>query len=504
MGCFQSRSDATPDASGKGDTYIKDKYICGKTLGKGGSCTVMEATQKSTGEKFALKIMFVKEKVNKELYEKERDILQTLDHTSIIKFVECHVDVNNYYMITQLCLGGELFDRIIDKRNPITEKRASQYIRTMLEAIKYCHDLNIVHRDIKPENFVFKTRAQDSELVLIDFGCAKIVEDETKYDDLVGTPYYLAPESAAGRRYVRTGSVLKSSDLWSIGVIAYVLMTGRPPFNGNSNQEIFNNIIKKPLRFPAKVNVSQPFIEFCRNILKKSPKRRMKLDDALNDAWVKGIATSDEKISEDVIKVLRQFNKQSKLKKAITSKLARNMSQEPKKKIEDHFNRLDKDGNGALSADELSFLLMDMGYTNVEALKEANEMIKAADQDNSGSIKFTEFASMWQRKLLSVNESYIHNVFEVLDADGNGLIDPSELAQVLDMTNAEDDVKIQEMIEEVDTDNDGKVNFQEFKAAMLEKNFGPNGADVGHKLNANDVEEMHELMEYINIDDHDL
>merc|ERR1712073_128222 len=117
-----------------------------------------------------------------------------------------------------------------------------------------------------------KDKSPDSDMVLIDFGCAKEVEDATPYKDLVGTPYYLAPESAAGHKYVRTGKVLKSSDVWSIGVIAYVMMTGRPPFNGRSNNEIFSSIIKKPLKFPASVKLSKSFIEFCQLMLKKSPK----------------------------------------------------------------------------------------------------------------------------------------------------------------------------------------------------------------------------------------
>merc|ERR1719411_2390361 len=204
-----------------------------------------------------------------------------LNHGNIIRFSEAHVDSNNYYILSELCTGGELFDRIVDKNHPITEKRASQLVKTMLSAVDYCHKKNIVHRDLKPENFVFKTKSQESEMVLIDFGCAKIVKDTQEYKDLVGPPYYLAPESAAGHKYIRTGAVLKSSDLWSIGIIAYVLMTGRPPFNGHSNTEIFSSIIKKPLKFPATVKLSKGFIEFVQKMLKKSPKRRYTLEKAL-------------------------------------------------------------------------------------------------------------------------------------------------------------------------------------------------------------------------------
>merc|ERR1711920_508309 len=184
-------------------------------------------------------------------------------------------------------------------------------------------------------------------------------------------------------------------------------------------------------------------------MLKKSPKRRMTLEEALAHKWVEGKTTSNEKVSDDVIRVLRQFNQQSKLKKAITKTLAANMGAEPEKKIKEHFDRLDKNGDNALDAGELSLLLMDMGFSKNQAQVEAKKIIKTTDADGSGEIEFNEFAQIWQRKLLSVNDSYIHAVFTVLDEDGNGTIEAHELAKVLNMTGEGDDEKIQELIKEV-------------------------------------------------------
>jgi len=294
-----------------------------------------------------------------------------------------------------------------------------------------------------------------------------------------------------------------SSDLWAIGVITYVLMTGRPPFNGKSNGEIFSNIIKQPLKFPPKVKLSKSLQNFCIGILKKSPKRRMTLEDALADPWVVGTKSSDTAISKDVLRVLRQFNQQSKLKKAITKVLAMNMGEVPKKQLEEHFNRLDKDKNGKLDIEELSILLMDMGYTEVKAVEEAEAMIKSTDEDKSGFIEFNEFAAIWQRKLLTTNESYIHQVFSVLDADGNGVIDATELATVLDMTSDGDDTKIKQIINEVDTDRDGKINFSEFRTAMVERNdFAGKGVDVGFKLKEDDI--LKNVNSDVNIDEADI
>jgi len=471
--------------------YIKARYTQGRTLGKGGSCRVVEATdQADKTKKYALKIMSLRERMNQDLWQKEKTILKALgEHKNIIKFVEAHQDSTGYYILSELCEGGELFDRIVDKNNPITEKRASELVNTMLTAIKHCHDRNIVHRDLKPENFVFKTKAKDSDMVLIDFGCAKVVEDDKEYKDLVGTPYYLAPESAAGHKYIRTGKILKASDVWSIGVISYVIMTGRPPFNGHSNTEIFSSIIKKPLKFPVQVNLTKDFIDFCQHMLKKSPKRRMTLHKALDHRWVKGEAASDKAISEDVIRVLRQFNQQSKLKKKITKTLADHMGSEPQKKIREHFDRLDKNGDGALDASELALLLKDMGYSPSEAMVEAKKMISSSDNDASGEIEFDEFAQIWQRKLLTVNQSYIHAVFTVLDEDGSGEIEIDELAKVLDMDLDKNREELMEIIKEVDSDGNGKLNFQEFQQAMMEKKSDRPNKPVGNHFDPNELPE---------------
>lgn len=476
-GCIGGDATLAPehqqDKYGKKDDTVKDKdyvasrFIMGKTLGKGGSCRVVKAQYKTDKSYAALKIMAKKDKMNQELYTKEWQILQKVQHSNIIRLIEYFEDPSYYYILTGLCEGGELFDRIVDKDRKITEKQAAMYIKSLLEALQSIHKKNIVHRDLKPENLMFQDDSDKSPMILIDFGCAKVVEDDKVYKDLVGTPYYLAPESAAGHKYTRTGAVLKSSDVWSAGVIAYVMVTGRPPFNGHSNTEIFANIIKKPLKFPQGIKISKPLKALLKRMMKKSPKQRIKLDDCLNDPWVTGKEAKDEEISPDVIKVLRQFQHQSRLKKAITKTLAEHMGKEPMKKIEGHFQRLDKDGNGKLDSKELAVLLTSMELDEEKAKEEAAAIISAVDLDNSGTIEFKEFAVIWQRKLLCVNNAYIKAVFDVLDEDKSGKISAAELKKVL---SKEDQEKVDEIIADVDKDKDGEIDFNEFKDAMKETN----------------------------------
>jgi len=485
------------------EDYITQKYIYGKILGKGHSCKVLVCINKKTNLKYAVKIMPDRIPSNKNLFEREQKILSLLKHPNIMTLHESYNDSMNYYIISELCEGGELFDRIMDESNPMTEKRVSALVKTMLLALQHCHERNVVHRDIKPENFVFKTEEKNSQLVLIDFGCGQKVEDDLEYRDLVGTPYYLAPESAAGDKYIRTGAVLKSSDIWAVGVIAYVMLTGRPPFDGESNAEIFQRILTNPVKFPPTVKISKLFIDFCLHILKKSPKRRIKLEEALAHPWVQGKSTSTVKISADVMRVLRQFNRQSKLKKAITRMLAENMGEVPEKKIREQFFKLDKNNDGGIDISELTVLLTNMGFTKSRAEEEAKKIMATSDVDGSGLIEFVEFAQIWQRKLLCVNESYIQAIFTVLDEDGDGNIDADELSKVLSMNKERDGREIRAIISEVDTDCNGVLSYEEFRAAMMEQDqLHKGGLHHGHKFNASEVLGLD--IENIDLDNADL
>jgi len=484
-----SSSDSNELLNEKKAKYdVKSKYQFRRTLGKGASCRVVEAIDKENKDiKLAIKIMSKEKAICQTLYTHEVDILSKVQHKHIVEFIDGTEDDSNFYVLTGLCTGGELFDRIVNPEYAITEKVAAALIGDMLKAVQYLHNQDIVHRDLKPENFVFKTPANDANIILIDFGCAKIVEDDKEYKDLVGTVYYLAPELAAqSTRVHKTGKILKRADIWSIGVIAYVMLTGRPPFKGRTNKEIFTHIIQDQLKFPGDVSLSDGFKDFVRKALVKNPYKRISIEDALRHPWVQGKAAGEIQLNKDVIRYLRQFNYQSKLKKAITRCLAKNMSQEPEKEVKRHFIRLDKDGDGFLDAEELKLLLLDMGFAPHTAAEEAKTMLKAADENNDGQVDFEEFKAVWHRKLLSQHDQYIHRVFAVFDDNGDGYIDAKELQSVL----GEDFENIQKMISEVDENNDGKLSFEEFQRAMQEdSNVGKleaYGALGGGKLGNDD------------------
>jgi calcium-dependent protein kinase len=495
-------ADSIPEP--KGD--IQSRYKFSRTLGKGASCRVVEAIAKSDKSlHLAIKIVSKERPVFAKLYEAEVSILSHLrpPHENVIHFLGNEEDEFNFYILTSMCTGGELFDRIVSREEKyiITEKTAAGMVQSMLQALNFCHSHDVVHRDLKPENFVFESPAVDANLVLIDFGCATVLEEDPSktYDNLVGTAYYLAPELAyvalardsdpgIRAKYSplvssRTGDILKAADIWAIGVIAYVMLTGRAPFRGRSNRAIFESIVNNEFEFPEKdvrykheLVLSDAFKDFVGRVLDKDPTKRLSIEECLRHPWVTGADATDYKLNEDVMVFLRQFNYQSKLKKEITQVLAANMTQEKQGEVEMHFKRLDADGDAHLDAAELTILLEDQGYAKTEAGAEAVEMIKQADHNQDGVIDFEEFKAIWYRRVLTKNDIYIHRVFGVFDKNGDGQIELEELEAVLipfDDDASTDDMsvkltRLKQMIEEVDQDKDGKISFAEFSAAMKE------------------------------------
>jgi tRNA A-37 threonylcarbamoyl transferase component Bud32 len=211
-----------------------------KQLGAGHYGVVRKCHRRDTKQAFAIKSI-KKSRVSKvETLLREIDILRAVDHPSIIKLYEVYSDDRYIHLITELCTGGELFDRIIKKTETeegrYSERDAAKVMKRILEGIEYCHNVhNICHRDLKPENFLFLTPNGDDDIKIIDFGLSRFEEANTAMTTRVGTPYYIAPE-VLGRHYD------KACDLWSLGVITYILLSGYPPFYGDNDQEIFNSV----------------------------------------------------------------------------------------------------------------------------------------------------------------------------------------------------------------------------------------------------------------------
>jgi len=444
------------------DNIVRDVwsiFIKKKELGKGASCEVDHVIRKADQQEFAMKVMKKEDKWNPILFKQEVDLLTSLNHPNILQYRDCYMDLKNFYVCTELCKGGELFDKIKQMKQ-FNENIASKYLKTILEAMHHCHEKNIVHRDLKPENIVFRTEKQE-QLVIIDFGDAKVVNEEETYEDFVGTAFYLAPECVRDRK----GWELKKSDMWTIGVIAYVLLTGRPPFFGRGNKEILKKILRGKVQFPTSIELSRSAKDFVLRLIRKSPKKRMSAKSALGHKWITGEDRKGAKddIAPQVISKLSNFTRACKLKKVLIRIFSREMTKEDEQEFKRQFKQMDKDGDGFIDLHELTKYIADTGIPVAEAYRRASSIMLEIDQDGDNKITIQEFTDAKIAEKFT-DDKVIRHEFKKIDVKNMGYITKEELSALFNWTLA--DEMILEMINEIDNNNDGKISLDEFSTAM--------------------------------------
>lgn len=201
--------------------------------------------------------------------------MQTVDHPNIVKYYETYDDLKYLYLVMELCPGGELIDKVGSKENPMSEKELSKVMRDCFQALQHCHSQNIIHRDIKPENIVFDKLGQ---VKFIDFGFAIIQDKKKSQMEVLGTPYYIAPE-VLSRNYG------KECDIWSLGVCIFQMLTGEMPFDGSSRKEVFNKICRG--EFDAPDHLSDEVVDLLVKMIKVDPTKRITAFDCLDHKWIK-------------------------------------------------------------------------------------------------------------------------------------------------------------------------------------------------------------------------
>jgi len=254
-------------------------------LGRGAFSVVKLAVNKKTSERFAVKIID-KKNVGSDLVrlETEIQILKKVHHPNVISLKELFDTPEYLFIVTELVTGGELFDKIVEKGS-YTEKTAATLVIKIVSAIDYLHNLGIVHRDLKPENLLLKSATDDTEVKLADFGLSKIVGPHVMMT-ACGTPGYVAPEVLSATGYD------KEVDLWSIGVITYILLCGFPPFYNEDLPKLFEQIMKADYDFPPEYwnHVSKDAKDFIKKLLVVDPSKRLSSQQALSHPWLTGNA----------------------------------------------------------------------------------------------------------------------------------------------------------------------------------------------------------------------
>lgn len=266
-----------------GYSNLFDFYDINETLGKGKFGLVKGAVHKKTGKKVAVKVMSKKEMSvdDVELQRREIEILKLCQHPHIIKLLDIFENQDYIYIVMEMLKGGDLFTYLEKRQFIVSEKRAKEIAHQIATALFYLHSFGVAHRDIKPENILMNDNSENAEAKIVDFGLSKIIGPNEKSTDPFGTLSYVAPEVLLQKPYG------KEVDLWSIGVITYLLLSRVLPFDDEDDKEIARQTIQDPADFSFHPweKVSKEGIDFCRQLLQKERQKRGTLESVLNHTW---------------------------------------------------------------------------------------------------------------------------------------------------------------------------------------------------------------------------
>jgi calcium/calmodulin-dependent protein kinase I len=292
---------------GTGYRDITENYILGEEIGRGSFSVVRKGRHKSTGKAYAIKCI-QKKFIKMHLLEREIKIMKKLKHPHILPLIEVSENKDYIFLVLELVTGGELFDKIVERGN-YSEKDASNIVRQILEAVQYLHSQGVVHRDLKPENLLCASNSTtDLYIYVADFGLSRVFHDREQLNTYCGSPEYVAPEVLACVPYE------KAVDLWSVGVITYILLTGFLPFYDKNHSVLFEKIQSVDYNWEDCPEVSPAAKHFIQHLLVKDPKKRYTADMAMNHPWVKGDGVSKLTLRPSFLDLMKDYNNIRKVK----------------------------------------------------------------------------------------------------------------------------------------------------------------------------------------------
>ncbi|KAL2480619.1 Calcium-dependent protein kinase 32 [Abeliophyllum distichum] len=459
-GGYKSKSHVLDSPTGN----IEEFYEMGRELGRGEFGVTYLCTKKSSGEVFACKSISknkLRTRVDIDDVKKEIKIMKRLpNHPNIVSLKDTYEDNNAVHLVMELCEGGELFDRIV-ARGHYTERAAAAVTRTIVEVIQMCHENGVMHRDLKPENFLFANRKETAPLKAIDFGLSVFFKPGERFNEIVGSPYYMAPE------------VLKRNygpevDVWSAGVILYILLCGIPPFWAETEQEIAEAIIRCVVDFRRDPwpKVSDKAKDLVKKMLNPDPKQRPTALEVLDHPWLQNAKSAPNvSLGENVRARLKQFSMMNKLKKRALRVMAEHLSVEEVAGIKEGFQLMDTGNKGKIDINELRTGLYKLGHQIPDA--DLQVLMEAGDVNKDGYLDIGEFVAVSVHLRKMNNEDHMLKAFEFFDRNQSGYIEIEELRDALvDEVETTSEEVINAIIQDVDTNKDGRISYEEFAAMM--------------------------------------
>eukprot|EP01029_Cantina_marsupialis_P007704 TRINITY_DN1872_c1_g1_i3.p1 TRINITY_DN1872_c1_g1~~TRINITY_DN1872_c1_g1_i3.p1 ORF type:complete len:510 (+),score=122.78 TRINITY_DN1872_c1_g1_i3:55-1584(+) len=444
---------------------IHDYFDFGIEMGIGMTGVVRKVTSFSSNKDYAMKCI-EKRKVTKEelpQLRNEVEVLKELDHPNIIRLHASYEDPATIYIVTELCTGGDLFSHL-ENIKFYSEHEAAKILQSILSAVQYCHTRKISHRDIKLDNFIFTDRSC-THLKLIDFGLSKMFYRnlDSRMESFVGTTNFIPPEMM-GTRYNQ------QCDLWSVGVIAYALLSGLFPFGGASEDMVLKNIEKAAPSFTHErwSETSEGAKDFVSKLLQKDPVKRLSARAALRHEWIVMHMEQEAEpltnpLSKEIVAALCQFGRESRFKRTAMLAVAQEMSMDETAKLKRAFMAMDTGSSGTITLQEfqgaVSKLLPSQQHDFATTFK-------LLDQDESGNISWSEFLAATLELRSMVNENSLKVAFNRLDVGKSGKITTEDLRTIISDTVDTDTAQCvfgDPDLEKCGTDG---ITFESFVAAV--------------------------------------
>ncbi|XP_008792453.1 calcium and calcium/calmodulin-dependent serine/threonine-protein kinase-like [Phoenix dactylifera] len=495
---------------------LSDDYEVADVLGRGGFSIVRRGVRKSSGEKNVVAIKTLRrlgfmppgmprnqaeqkglaslglpawKKVSisdalltNEILVMKRIVEKVSPHPNVINLYDVYEDANGVHLVLELCSGGELFDRIVS-HDRYSEFEAAVVVRQIAEGLTALHKANIVHRDLKPENCLFLDSSPNSGLKIMDFGLSSVEDFTDPIVALFGSIDYVSPEALSRQQ------VTAASDMWSVGVILYILLSGCPPFHAPTNREKQQRILAGDFNFEDQTwkTISSSAKDLISRLLAVEPYKRPTADELLKHPWVIGDSAKQDLMDAEVVSKLQSFNARRKLRAAAiasvlsskvmlrTKKLksllgSHDLTPEELENLRAHFRRICANGENATLA-EFEEVLKAMKMHSLIPL--APRVFDLFDNNRDGTVDMRELLCGLSSLKNSQGDDALQLCFQMYDADRSGCISKEELASMLralpeDCLPADiaEPGKLDEIFDQMDVNNDGKVTFDEFKAAM--------------------------------------
>mmetsp|Transcript_9720 Transcript_9720/g.18248 ORF Transcript_9720/g.18248 Transcript_9720/m.18248 type:complete len:396 (+) Transcript_9720:3-1190(+) len=354
----------------------------------------------------------------------------------------------------QYCSGGDLFTRV-----PYSEKESAQIVRKLLSAIAYMHKHNVCHRDIKFENIMFENEEPGAEIKLIDFGLSKAYSSEKQFmSDGVGTIYTMAPQ-------VLRGVYTSQADLWSLGVVTYMLLSNTKPFFGKKRRQVVQKILNGDYTFYSRTwgFITEQGKDFVKSLIEVDSRKRLNAVQALNHPWLDSQCPLSETVPEKSIldsvhDSIAAYGNVGQFKKMALMVIAHQSSTEEIKELRKVFNAYDTSNSGTISFQEFKEAMKSSNthYTDDELEK----LFKSVDTGNENEIYYLEFLAATLEARGRITEERLADAFDRLDSDDSGYISRQNFRDILGSEYS--DEKVDEFLREVDADGDGMISFEEF------------------------------------------